>query len=201
MLDVRFTVEGTPQPKGSMSGFPIARGPCAECLQKKRCGKRNCFGGTIVGVSVTDQGDGALKAWQQLIQVRALSARNAAGQRMVERPNAVNVALVFVMPRPAGHWTNSGTLTPAGRVRMHPTVKPDSDKLTRAVFDALTAALVEDDAMITVSRVAMVHAGWRGWTGVSVHARQFSSHDAWVEQQLGYHGVWKPADHAQGALL
>jgi Holliday junction resolvase RusA-like endonuclease len=199
MLDVRFTVEGTPLSKGSMSGFPIARGRCAECLQKKRCGKRNCFGGTIVGVSVTDQGDQALKAWQQLIQIRAISARNAAGQRMVQPPHAVAVSLAFVMPRPAGHWTDRGSLTSAGRERSQPTVKPDCDKLMRACLDALTEALVRDDAMVTVARVAMVYANWKGWTGVSVEARQFSIVDDWVERQLV--GVWAPENHAQGELL
>lgn len=199
MLDVRFTVEGTPLPKGSMSGFPIARGRCAECLQKKRCGKRNCFGGTLVGVSVTDQGDQALKVWQQLIQIRALSARNAAGQRMVQAPSAVAVSLVFVMPRPAGHWNDRGALTAAGRERPEPTVKPDSDKLTRACLDAFAETLVRDDAMITVSRVAMVYANWKGWTGVSVYARQFSEHDVWVEKQVA--GLWSREHATQGALL
>src|ERR1700748_995190 len=137
MLDIRFKVEGTPCPKGSMSGFPIDRGPCVDCKPGKPCRSRSCFGGRIVGVSVTDQGGKELEAWQELVFVRAMSARNAAGARPVARPGACEVTMVFVMPRPAGLWhpKRQGELTSEGRARPLPSVKPDIDKLARACLD------------------------------------------------------------------
>lgn len=202
MLDVRFKVEGTPVPKGSMSGFPIDRGPCSECKPGKPCRSRSCFGGRHVGVSVTDQGGKELEAWQELVFVRALSARNAAGARPVVRPGACEVTMVFVMPRPAGLWhpKREGELSSEGRARVLPSVKPDVDKMVRAVFDGISkAALVEDDAQICVAPIAEVYAGWKGWTGVVVRARQVSSVPAWAVEELAYHCVWQPT--AQEELL
>lgn len=198
-LDVRFAVEGTPVPKGSMSGFPIDRGKCPTCKPSKPCRARNCFGGRSVGVSVTDQGGKELEAWQELVFVRAMSARNAAGMRAIARPNACEVVIVFVMPRPDGHWTQVGTLTPAGRDRTLPTVKPDIDKMTRAILDGITSALLEDDALVVVGQVAEDYAGWKGWTGAAVRARQISSIPSWATDELACHGLWSPP--TQRALL
>jgi len=199
MLDVRFKVEGIPVPKGSMAGFPIARGKCDECKPGKPCRGRSCFGGTIVGVSVTDQGGKELEAWQDLVFVRALSARNAAGARPVARPGACEVMMVFVMPRPAGHWNAAGALTKEGLSKPLPSVKPDVDKMARAAFDGLSRALVEDDAQICVAPLAEVYAGWKGWTGVVIRARQVSSVPAWALEELAHHCVWQPS--AQETLL
>lgn len=200
-LDVRFKVQGTPLPKGSMSGFPIDRGPCPECKGGKRCGKRNCFGGRVVGVSVTDQGDAALKAWQGQLHYAALSARNAARQRMIHPPAALAVTLVFVMPRPAGHRTANGDLSADGKTRPFPTTTPDFDKISRTVADAMTEALVLDDKQVVVARIAEVYADRKGWTGATIHARHMLSLDAWVEHELSYHGVWTPEPDRQGTLL
>lgn len=191
-LDVSFVVEGRPVPKGNMSGFPIARGKCKTCLAKKACQSRSCFGGVVVGVSVTDQGGGELKAWDELVYVRAMSARNTAGHRIVARPGAVQVDLAFVLTRPDGHWTDSGALTSTGRALPHPTTKPDWDKVSRGVCDGLSRALVEDDSQIIVGKVALRFADWRGWTGVVVHARQICDYESWVDELLTSQGVWRP---------
>jgi Holliday junction resolvase RusA-like endonuclease len=202
MLDVRFVVEGTPVAKGNMSGFPIARGKCSDCKPGKSCRGRSCFGGTIVGVSVTDQGGKELEAWQALIRVRSISARNAAAQRLVARPGAVSLAMVFVLARPGGHWTTGGDLSADGKRMLFPTVKPDDDKIARAVADGLTGALAEDDSQFTVTKISKVYAAQKGWTGVVIHARQVHAHEAWVlETMLGL-GVWSPPrPSAQEALL
>lgn len=177
-LDVRFAVPGTPVSKGSMSGFPIDRGPCSECRPGKPCRSRSCFGGRIVGVSVTDQGGKELEAWQEHVFVEALSARNRQGMRPIARPAACEVTMVFVMPRPGGHWTASGALTAEGRGRLLPSVKPDLDKMQRAVLDGLSRALVEDDAQVCVGHLYETYARWKGWTGVAVRARVVSELDA-----------------------
>lgn len=199
MLDVRFFVPGVPVPKGNHSAFPIARGKCPMCKPGRPCRARNCFGGVLVGTVLTDKGAGELEAWQQLTNVLAMSARNAAAQRLVEPPGAVAVSLVFVLQRPEGHWTDAGKLTPEGRRRVYPTVKPDGDKLERATCDGLTGSLVHDDAQLIISRRAKVYAPWRGKSGVAVHARRMSTLDAWIEHELSYHGLTTPV--AQAELL
>lgn len=193
-LDVRFVVKGIPLPKGNMSGFPIDRGACPDCARKLRHSepRRNCFGGRIVGVSVTDQGSGELKTWQQLVHFAAISARNKAAQRMLKKPAALWMSLVFVVPRPASVSIDE---------RPFPTIAPDLDKLTRTIQDAMTDSLVDDDSQVIIARLAEVYADRRGWTGVDVHARQLLSLDAWVEHQLGFHGVWSPPEASKQETL
>jgi crossover junction endodeoxyribonuclease RusA len=57
----------------------------------------------------------------------------------------VSVTLTFFFPRPLGHWGKKGLLPSAPRV---PQVRPDLDKLVRAVLDALTGAAFHDDAQV-----------------------------------------------------
>lgn len=205
-LDIRFEVEGIPPSKGSLSGFPIDRGACPDCRDKRPCRRtrhpgRTCFGGRIVGVSLTDQGGSELKAWEQLTFVRSLSARNAAAARPIARPGACEVMIGFIMPRPAGHWSpdGAGKLTADGRARDLPSVKPDVDKLSRALIDGLREVVTEDDAQIVVLQAGEVYAPWRGWTGAIVRARQVSTPPQWLIDELVHHGRWTPP--AQRELL
>jgi Holliday junction resolvase RusA-like endonuclease len=153
------------------------------------CRVRNCFGGTIVGTAVTDSAGGELTAWQEMVRVQAISARNAAGQRPVPRGGSVAILLVFVQSRPAGHWTETGLLTRAGKDRPFPSVPPDWDKLSRAVCDGLMPALVEDDSQIVLAGVALVYAPWKGPSGCVVRARRLLSLESWVQRELDYVGI------------
>lgn len=51
--------------------------------------------------------------------------------------DAVRVTLLFMLPQPKKP------------VRQYPTTKPDIDKLSRAVLDALTGVLYKDDSQVT----------------------------------------------------
>lgn len=190
-LDVRFCVKGIPLPKGSMTAYKVNRN-CKACRAGQLCQNPRCHSGKIAGVAASDQGGPELKAWQELIHFHAISARNKAGCRLLEKPGAVSVDLVFVMPRPDGHWAG-GELTRSGAARPFPSVTPDIDKLTRAVCDALKGSIIEDDGMVVLVKLGEVYEDKPGgWTGVAVHARQVLSLDAWVEHELAYHGVWAP---------
>lgn len=94
-----------------------------------------------------------LKAWRSGI----VGAWRRSGLPMVEGPAEVD--LEFVMPRPAGHWgtgSRAGVLRPSAPA--WPAVKPDLDKLTRAVLDALTmAGAVEDDARVVSMSVVKTY--------------------------------------------
>jgi Holliday junction resolvase RusA-like endonuclease len=204
-LDIRFFVAGEPLSKGNHDAFPIDRGPCTACVPGKRCGRRNCIGGRIVGAVVTDDGGKALEAWQGLIRVYAISARNAAGARVVTRPGALEMFMVFLRRRPDAHYTGRGALSAEGMRHPTPDTKPDWDKLARAVGDALTdatkkglaGALAEDDSQITSAHVG------KAWTeqkpGVLIRARLITKDPAWVLEELVAAGL--AAATTQGALL
>lgn len=78
---------------------------------------------------VTDQNRTKLKPWRETVAIAADMGRTF--------PGPVQVTLTFHLPRPQRpRW-------------FVPAVKPDIDKLVRAVFDGLTdGGLIEDDARI-----------------------------------------------------
>ena len=80
---------------------------------------------------VTDQNKARLKPW------RAIVAAHARHHKFLTFDEPVAVSLTFVMPRPARPRFNV------------PAVKPDIDKLVRAMLDGLTdGGLISDDARV-----------------------------------------------------
>jgi crossover junction endodeoxyribonuclease RusA len=82
--------------------------------------------------------------WRADVRAEVLAAMGARGHRGFRRGTPVWVRLEFVLPRPVS--------TP--KRRTPPAVKrPDLDKLTRAVLDALTSAgLFADDSQVVELR-------------------------------------------------
>lgn len=195
-MDVRFFVPGKPVPKGNHAAFPIARGKC-EC-KGKGCARKNCFGGTLVGTVITDDKGKELEAWEAYVKIQAISARNAAACRLVEKPSALEVRLVFMFDRPQGHWTTKGQLSAEGLRNPIPSVKPDWDKVSRSTADALTGALCEDDGQIAIAAVAKIYAPERA--GVLIRARAIAAPAEWVLTELAAMGIKTPAA-VQGGLF
>lgn len=91
----------------------------------------------------------ALKPWREQVKIEAERAMEAGSSTAYPgatidyvRPpygDAVHVALTFVFVRPR-------SVKPAQRP--HHTVKPDLDKLTRAILDALTGTVLVDDSRV-----------------------------------------------------
>jgi crossover junction endodeoxyribonuclease RusA len=81
-----------------------------------------------------------LKPWRALVT----STAEALGVGII--PGPVSLSVTFMMPRPKYHYTGKGALS--SRATAWPAVKPDADKLLRAVGDALTGTLIEDDARV-----------------------------------------------------
>lgn len=80
-----------------------------------------------------DSNAAALKPWRAVVRAEAVKALD--GRAGFE--GAVYVLLDFYMPRPK-------TVS-----RLRPSVKPDIDKLTRAILDALTdSGVVKDDGQV-----------------------------------------------------
>lgn len=83
-------------------------------------------------------------------------------------PKPARVTLTFLMPRPKAHYDTKGHVKKRFTHVAH-TPRPDLDKLTRAVFDALTiAGIVEDDSHITSAVIAKRYADSPENTGVCI---------------------------------
>jgi Holliday junction resolvase RusA-like endonuclease len=90
----------------------------------------------------------ALKEWRGIVQAAATGALDDGAEAYPEGP--VTVRIIFYLPRPASITVKH---------RREPTVRPDVDKLTRAVLDALTKARVyTDDAQVCELRVKKQYA-------------------------------------------
>lgn len=117
-----FRVLGTPIPQGSMNAY--ARG------------------GRVI---VTHSKSHALKTWRTLIAQVAKTTTT----RPLEGP--VTAEILFTLPRPKAHYRtgrHAGKVKPTAPIEH--TKKPDLDKLTRAVLDALTqSGIIRDDAQIS----------------------------------------------------
>jgi Holliday junction resolvase RusA-like endonuclease len=84
-----------------------------------------------------------LASWKRAVADKA----GASGSDLFE--GAVRLSARFFLPRPGGHFgtgRNAGMLRPSAPT--WPAVKPDVDKLARAVLDALTGTLWRDDKQV-----------------------------------------------------
>lgn len=119
-----------------------------------------------VGRGVLVESSKAVKPWREAIVWQAREA-GLAGKRL---DGDIVVLLLFRLPRPRGHYgtgRNAGALRKSAPKR--PNVKPDLDKLVRAVGDALSsAAVIADDARIVGMTATKVYADAELPPGVSV---------------------------------
>lgn len=140
-----FVVFGEPQPAGSKQAFPLLDkkrictcGPVAGPLPFRRSN------GSII-VNVTDDNKDT-KAWRN--HVSATAREEYSGPLLT---GFVSLECVFYLQRPKSHY---GTGANGCRVKPSapamPGVKPDHDKLLRAVSDGLTQAgnVYKDDALV-----------------------------------------------------
>ena len=89
-----------------------------------------------------------LKPWRKTV---AATSKVEAAKRAIQRERAVAVHATFTFERPK-------TVT-----REYPTVKPDLDKLIRAVFDAITeSGLWADDCQVVDMRITKVYGPTAG---------------------------------------
>lgn len=97
-------------------------------------------GRTRAGKPILTSDNKGLKYWRQMITLLALTK--------VDRLNGpIAVEVNFVFSRPKGHFGAKGGVLPSAPVEH--LVKPDIDKLCRAVLDALTdAAIFRDDSQV-----------------------------------------------------
>lgn len=94
----------------------------------------------VKGRPVTTSDNPNLKSWEHAVRVTALER----GLVPTTLPAAVRIE--FILPRPKSHFGAKGIL-PRCAAERH-AKKPDVDKLTRAVLDALTGVAYHDDAQV-----------------------------------------------------
>lgn len=132
MSRVDFFVPGCPVAKGSLRAFTRKGG----------------------GVGVEEGNVDKVRPWMSAISLAARDAGATPGD------GAVRVGLMFVFPRPKGHFTSAGALRPKAP-KFH-AKKPDVDKLVRAVLDALTGVAFTDDARVA----GLDPAPWKRYAGL-----------------------------------
>jgi len=117
---ISFTVFGDPVPQGSKVMVGKARKLLVEGNRAK------------------------LNPWRQDVAAAAQAAMESGPWR-----EAVSVQMTFFLKRPKGHFgtgRNEGTLRSAAPRR--PGTKPDIDKLSRSILDALTGIVFADDSQV-----------------------------------------------------
>ena len=116
---IRFNVYGIPQPKGSTKSFMV---------EDKTTHKLKV---------ITTSDNKNLKSWHQMVNTAAQEHRPGPGGGLLSGP--VEIVLTFYLLRPK---------SVSERRRPLPVVKPDLDKLTRAVLDALKGKIYADDSQV-----------------------------------------------------
>lgn len=133
MTEIRFFIPGRPAPGGSKNAFAIKKA------------------GIYTGrVAVVDAGGKATKEWRQNVAAAAMVGMKIAD--CVPLTGAIEVELVFQMPRPKSHfrsgakWASNAMLKPDAPT-CHIT-RPDLLKLARSTEDSMSRICYLDDGQI-----------------------------------------------------
>lgn len=121
----------------TVRGLPVAQGTARAFVA----------GGKARLATDANRPNSPIGAWRAAIRTeaqRAMGARSLIG-------DGVRLVVVFTFPRPQNHFGARG-LKPSAPT-WH-TKKPDTDKLLRALFDAMTSVVFRDDSLVYDVRVA-----------------------------------------------
>lgn len=149
---VSFVVRGLPAAQGSSRAFVV----------KAKGGKARAIVATDAHKLTSPLG-----AWRSDL---AKEARETMGARpLLDGP--LRVRVVFVFPRPNGHYLPANTKRPARQLRgdapVYHTSKPDVDKLQRALLDALKLVVWHDDSQVADVRARKVYEGESDSPGIT----------------------------------
>ena len=88
------------------------------------------------------------------------------GKPLIPHTYPLKVTMTFYRPRPIAHYKADGTVKPG--MPAAPTQRPDVLKLARAIEDALTGVIYEDDSSIVEEHLFKKWAPTRELEGVEV---------------------------------
>jgi crossover junction endodeoxyribonuclease RusA len=118
----------------------------------------------VINGNVVESGGARLREWRNLCADECQAKMN--GAEPLTGP--VSVRAMFYLPRPKTHYgTGRNKELLKGSAPLAPTARPDIDKLTRSLLDAITGIAFRDDA-----QVARLWAEKRWW---HVTGRAFGS--------------------------
>ena len=112
---------------------------------------------------------------EKLVPWRQEIAQLAHNEMMGDSPwsRGVSVRLMFFLPRPKAHFgtgRNEHQLKESAPVAPH--VKPDIDKLTRAVLDALSGVVFHDDAQVVFLQATKMYSEDSRYPGAMVEVKK-----------------------------
>ena len=122
----------------------------------------------VVRGRLIDANQQSLREWRHIVGAAVTFDANG---RMLRGP--LVVILDFYLGRPKHHFgsgKNEGRLKPSAP--LYPSKTPDIDKLVRAVLDALTGVIFQDDSQVVRLRAAKYFASDERLPGVRVHVKE-----------------------------
>jgi crossover junction endodeoxyribonuclease RusA len=149
---ISFGVKGIPQQQGSKTArvYPPRdlRGTLQLILHSEQPHKTFV---KCIKAGLFDANAKRLAKWRRNVTEEAIAAmREQQHSNPIEV--ACSVSVQFFFERPKHHYgtgKNSGKVKASART--FPSVKPDIDKLLRAVYDAITGVVISDDCRIVMS--------------------------------------------------
>lgn len=159
-MTASFFVPGIPRPQGSKTAIGRLVGGKVKTwlVEGRRANARAEF-----------------KQWRELVAHHAEVYVQATNFTCIPRPVPVSMSLAFALPRPGTHLLRDGKhLSAVGRRITHPSSRPDLDKLARAVLDALTEVLFDDDSQVCSISLLKVYETDSALSGVQVNCKRLT---------------------------
>lgn len=153
---VHFAVRGEPVPQGSMKIMPITRIPAGGLLIQT-------IPQLLSKVTMTSD-NSKLKPWRMEVADAALDEMSAFELSPIEGA-AVKVQAIFAFPYLKSHFKSDGE-TLKNSTPLFKQSRPDTDKLCRALGDAMTGIIFKDDAQVAWWDVKRIYSAS---PGVSVY--------------------------------
>ena len=96
------------------------------------------------------------KPWRKNVQKSAMAEMEGAG---IVKDIPLSVTIRFLLPRPKSHF-RSGRYSDKLRddVPAYHLIRPDVDKMSRAILDAMTGVVYMDDSLIVSKKVSKEYA-------------------------------------------
>jgi crossover junction endodeoxyribonuclease RusA len=149
VTSITFTVHEHPESQGSIKSFSMVDKPAVESLARlfaNRPPNYDTAYDAILAVckrtrAILTSDNPELKKYRKVVADAATRAIQMAGLPIppIDKTTAVKISLHFVFLRPESVKAHK---------RPYPVVKPDIDKLMRAVLDSLTGVVYVDDSQV-----------------------------------------------------
>jgi Holliday junction resolvase RusA-like endonuclease len=153
MNEIRFRVDGTPIPKGSLKAF-VPKGWTRAVLTNDNT---------------------KMKAWASVITYTVAQVAHAAGWVVAPPDEALEINAIFYMPRPKGHFgSGKNVAVLKASAQQHHVSKPDRDKLLRGLCDALKGVIYTDDSQLVDGATGKRYTDAMHAPGVEVIVRRLN---------------------------